>query len=197
MRRDTSSDGTGDRRRVPRPPRTSAVARVVDRNIQALILRRAAEDRHKSPAQRVADTVTAFTGSIPFLMLHVVVFGIWIVINLGWIPHVPRFDPTFVILAMVASVEAIFLSTFVLMSQNRMAEMDARRADLDLQVSLLAEHELTRLVGLVTEMAKRMGIAEAADPELQELRRDLRPEQVLERMDAHEEVIERGAEERT
>lgn len=93
---------------------------------------------------------------------------------------------------MVASVEAIFLSTFVLISQNRMAEVEDRRADLDLQVSLLAEHEITRLVSLVTEMARRMGIDEALDPALQELRRDVRPERVLERMDAHEDVIERG-----
>ena len=72
-----------------------------------------------------------------FVMIHALLFGAWIVWNLGWIPGLPPFDPTFVVLAMVASVEAIFLSTFVLITQNRMAAMADKRADLDLQVSLL------------------------------------------------------------
>jgi len=59
--------------------------------------------------------------------LHVVLVAVWIAINLGWIPTVAPFDPTFVILATVASVEAIFLSTFVLITQNRAAEAADRR----------------------------------------------------------------------
>jgi uncharacterized membrane protein len=118
--------------------------------------------------------------------IHLVVFGTWIAINIGWLPFGPRFDPSFVVLAMVASVEAIFLSTFVLISQNRMAALADKRADLDLQVSLLAEHEITRLITLVTAMAERMGLDQAHDPELSELSRDVRPEKVMETMDAHE-----------
>jgi uncharacterized membrane protein len=76
-----------------------------------------------------------------FVYLHLAVFGVWILINLGLVPGVGLFDPSFVILAMVAAVEAIFLSTFVLISQNRMAASDAKRAELDLQISLLAEHD--------------------------------------------------------
>ena len=78
-----------------------------------------------------------------FVYLHLALFGGWIIVNLGLIPGLRPFDPSFVVLAMVASVEAIFLSTFVLISQNRMAAAADRRADLDLQVSLLAEHEIT------------------------------------------------------
>jgi uncharacterized membrane protein len=102
---------------------------------------------------------------------------------------VPRFDPTFVVLAMVASVEAIFISTFVLVSQNRMAAQADQRADLDLQISLLAEHEITRLITLVSEMARRMGVPEAHDPELEELERDVAPEQVLDRMQQSEQKL--------
>jgi uncharacterized membrane protein len=87
---------------------------------------------------------------------------------------------------MVASVEAIFLSTFVLISQNRMSALADKRADLDLQVSLLAEHEITRLITLVAAMAKQMGIEEAQDPEISELSRDVHPEKVMETMEAHE-----------
>ena len=87
---------------------------------------------------------------------------------------------------MVASVEAIFLSTFVLISQNRMAALADKRADLDLQVSLLAEHEVTRLIQLVGAMAERMGIEAAQDRELPELAQDIAPERVLEEMEENE-----------
>lgn len=84
---------------------------------------------------------------------------------------------------MFASVEAIFLSTFVLISQNRMNTQADKRADLDLQVSLLAEHEVTRLKTLVTAMAKKMDITEANDPEIEELSKDVQPEKVLDTME--------------
>ncbi len=164
-------------------PPPSEMAQIVKRNINALIEHRRAQEKRRTIEDRIADVITTFTGSMRFVYLHMVVFGLWIAINLGWIPVLPRFDPTFVILAMTASVEAIFLSTFVLITQNRMAVLADRRADLDLQVSLLAEHEITRLVTLVSLMAKRMGIEEALDPELSELSKDVRPEKVLDTME--------------
>jgi uncharacterized membrane protein len=90
---------------------------------------------------------------------------------------------------MVASVEAIFLSTFVLITQNRMAAMADKRADLDLQISLLAEHEVTRLITLVTAMAERMGVPAASDPELAELSKDVAPEKVMDKMEANERAF--------
>ncbi len=167
-----------DRRDSPR------LAGVVERNIRAILARRQRDDREKKRDQRIADTVTRFTGSMAFVYIHLVLFGAWIVVNLGWTP-LPRFDSSFVVLAMAASVEAIFLSTFVLISQNRMQEQADQRADLDLQVSLLAEHEITQLVALVTEMARRMGIEAARDPELDELAQDVAPEKVLDEMEHH------------
>ena len=77
-------------------------------------------------------------------------------VNLPGVP-LPHFDPTCVVLAMVASVEAIFLSTFILITQNRIATQAQKRADLDLQISLLAEHEITRLLTLTVAMAERLG----------------------------------------
>jgi uncharacterized membrane protein len=164
----------------------TGLARVVDRNIAALLARHRRQEAKRPLADRLADRITGFTGSMRFVYLHAVIFGLWIVINLGWIPGVPRFDPSFVVLAMAASVEAIFLSTFVLITQNRMAEMNSQRANLDLQVSLLAEHEITRLVALVTAMAARLGIEESHDPELGELARDVQPEKVLDRIEESE-----------
>jgi len=89
-----------------------------------------------------------------------------------------------------ASVEAIFLSTFVLISQNRMATLADTRADLDLQMGLLAEHEITRLITLVTAMAEQMNVAAAHNPELAELSRDVAPEKVMQKMEAHERATE-------
>ncbi|WP_456316808.1 DUF1003 domain-containing protein [Teichococcus aestuarii] len=113
-------------------------------------------------------------------------YGTWILVNLGLVPGVPKFDPSFVVLAMEASVEAIFLSTFVLISQNRMAAAADKRADLDLQISLLAEHELTKLSELVAEIARRMDIRTQADPELKEVQQDIAPEAVLDEIEARQ-----------
>lgn len=162
----------------------SGMAHVVERNIHALLNRRHREEARQGLQQRIADAITRFTGSMTFVYLHAALYGLWVAINLGWIPWIPKFDPTFVVLAMVASVEAIFLSTFILITQNRMSTMADRRADLNLQISLLAEHEVTRLVELVSAMAKKMGIDEATNPQLEELKQDVHPEEVLDTMEA-------------
>jgi uncharacterized membrane protein len=125
-----------------------------------------------------------------FVWLHVAAYGFWVFVNLGVIPGVPQFDPTFVILAMIASVEAIFLSTFILITQNRMQAQADRRADLNLQVSLLAEHEITRLIKMVTEIGERMNIGAAQAPELAELKEDVKPEKVLDTLEHRENHYE-------
>lgn len=164
----------------------SPVAAVVQRNIAALLQRRREDEAHRGRQERAADAITRFTGSMRFVLIHLVLFGAWIVVNLGWVPGVPKFDETFTVLAMAASVEAIFLSTFVLISQNRMQVQADKRANLDLQVSLLAEHEVTQLITLVRAMAQKMEITEAHDPALDELAQDIRPEVVLTHMEASE-----------
>jgi uncharacterized membrane protein len=85
---------------------------------------------------------------------------------------------------MVASVEAIFLSTFVLIAQNRMAELSDQRADLDLHISLLAEHELTRLTGLVASIGDHLGVAHAAAQDIEDIQRDIAPDAVLDALEA-------------
>lgn len=171
----------GDGPTVP-PPNPRNLANVLARNISALEERRKREQGQASAETRIADAVTRFTGSMPFVYLHLVLVGGWVAINLGLVPGAPKFDPTFVILATWASVEAIFLSTFVLISQNRAAEAASARADLDLQISLLAEHEVTRLLSLTKGIAEKLAVEEAADPELPELQQDVAPEAVLDEL---------------
>jgi uncharacterized membrane protein len=175
--------GTGPTYPPPPPPGLSPV---LERNIRALQQRRQREQTEATAEERIADAITRFTGSMRFVYLHLAFFGFWIVANLGWVPGVPRWDPSFVVLAMIASVEAIFLSTFVLISQNRMAAAADKRADLDLQVGLLAEHEVTKLVTLVSGIADRLEVKTVADTELHEIEQDVAPEAVLDEIEATE-----------
>ena len=171
---------------VPPPGRTG-LASVLERNIRALEDRRRREEAAASGGARLAELITRFTGSMPFVYLHLVVVAGWIAVNAGLIPGVPRFDPTFVIMATWASVEAIFLSTFVLISQNRQAAAADKRADLDLHINLLAEHELSRLADLVARIAEKLEI----DPrsiDLDEVRRDIEPERVLDALERQEQA---------
>jgi uncharacterized membrane protein len=164
------------------------MATVLRRNIDALADVRQKLEEDKTRQEKLADAITAFTGSMAFLYVHALFFGAWILVNTRAIPGLAPFDPfPFVMLAMIASVEAIFLSTFVLISQKRMASLSSRRDELDVQISLLAEHEVTRLIGMVEALMQHHGVPLPAAEEIEELKRDVRPERVLpeiERADA-------------
>jgi uncharacterized membrane protein len=161
------------------PPEPDSLNSSLRRNIDALRRRREEEDANARLDQRLAGAITRFSGSMRFVFVHVLIYGAWIVANLGWIPAVHSWDPTFVVLAMIASVEAIFLSTFILITQNRMAAAADRRAELDVQISLLAEAEITKLVELVSEIAERMEVPAAEHEEMEEMKRQVAPEAVL------------------
>jgi uncharacterized membrane protein len=166
------------------PPQPDGLNSALARNIDALRRRRHGEEAKASPQEKLAQAITAFSGSMTFVYLHLAVVAAWIGVNLGVVPGAPRFDRSFVILATAASVEAIFLSTFVLISQNRAAKAADRRADLDLQINLLAEHEVTRLITLTSAIADALGVAEANTAEISELERDVAPEAVLDSLEA-------------
>jgi len=127
----------------------------------------------------MAERISRFAGSMRFVYLHAVLYGFWIAANIGIVPAVEPWDPTLVVLAMIASVEAIFLSTFILIGQNRMAASVDRRAELDLQISLLAEREITKLVELVSGIAARIGVEQPNRAEIEEMKREVAPETVL------------------
>ena len=155
------------------------------RNIDALRRRREDEEARASTEERLARAITRFSGSMRFVYLHLALYAGWIIANLGWVPGLRPWDPSFVMLAMIASVEAIFLSTFILITQNRMAAAADRRAELDVQISLLAEAEITKLVQLVSEIAQRMHVPATDQGEVEEMKQLVKPEAVL---DAIEEA---------
>jgi uncharacterized membrane protein len=164
-------------------PPPAGLTSTLRQNITALTERRRREEREAKLSDRIADRITCFTGSMVFVLLHLCMFGGWIAINL--LPGLPHFDPSFVVLAMVASVEAIFLSTFVLISQNRMQAQADRRADLDLHINLLAEHELSKLAGLVAQIAAKMDVP-TGSPDLREIETDVDPQEVLDALEPGE-----------
>jgi uncharacterized membrane protein len=166
------------------------VGAVMQRNISALRDRRREQEAKAAARDRIADAVSRFAGSLVFVYAHVAIVAAWVVVNLGW-AGVKPFDPTFVILATAASVEAIFISTFVLISQNRAAAMAERRAELDLHVNLLAEHEITRMLELLIAIGRRLGLSEAEDDRLAELTDDVEPEEILETIESEDAEAKR------
>jgi uncharacterized membrane protein len=123
--------------------------------------------KERRMADRISDAIANFVGSIPFVAIHVAWFGIWVALNAGgW-----RFDPyPFALLCMLVSLEGVLLSTFVLIKQNRMSQRADHRSHLDLQINLLSEKEVTKVLQLQRLMCRQLGITEAdADKEIVEL----------------------------
>jgi uncharacterized membrane protein len=113
----------------------------------------------RTPTERQSDAIVRFIGSMKFLTFHIILVAVWSTVNLGLIPNVKPFDPfPFGILALLVSSESVFLTIFVLISQNRMARQAERRAHLDLQVGMLAEQELTMMLQLLQKLCQHAGV---------------------------------------
>src|SRR5260221_1403656 len=112
--------------------------------------------KKRSMSVRFADSLTAFFGTFTFLMLNVIVFTLWILINLNYIPGMAAFDPfPFVLLTTSVSLEAIILTTIVMMSQSRQSTISALREEMQLQVNFYAEREITKMLKLMELMMKK------------------------------------------
>ena len=159
------------------------LAGIVGQNIRAILELRARGLQARSTQDRIADAITAFSGRMGFLYLHAVWFAVWIGANLGWF-GLKAFDPfPFGLLTMIVSLEAIFLATFVLISQNRTGVEADRRADLDLQINLLTEHEITRVIQMLDAIQHKLGIENDSDAELRELENNVGPREVLQELE--------------
>jgi len=158
-----------------------ALSNIIERNIRKIIELRAQSMRDQSVQDRIADTITSFSGRMAFLYVHIVWFLLWIVLNTGHVGIHP-FDPfPYGLLTMTVSLEAIFLSTFVLISQNLLSKEAERRADLDLHTGLLTEHELTRVLQMLRAIQNKIGIQNTEDNDLADadLEMETKPEDVL------------------
>ena len=156
-----------------------ALSNVVERNIRTIVRLRLQAARARGMQDRLADFITEASGRMIFAYVHVVWFGLWFVVNSGWVGIRP-FDPfPYGLLTMIVSLEAIFLATFVLISQNRMSAESEHRADLALHIGLLTEHELTRALQMLDAIQEKMSVESDANSELADLEMETRPEDVL------------------
>ena len=172
----------GDANSHPSYRRPRSVADVTRENVQAMRKLEELAVAQRTVADRVAEFVAKFCGSITFVWIHVAGFAAWI----GWnvLPRLPHFDPyPFTFLTLCVSLEAIFLSSFILISQNYEMRITERRNQLDLQINLLAEQENTKMLQLLDRMARKMGLYEEDDPEVQVLEQATRPETLARQID--------------
>ena len=177
-----ASSGTPDGPGLPgyRQPRT--VDELTEQNVRAIHQLERAASAHRSSFDHLADRIGAFGGSRHFLWVHVLLFSGWIAVN-TW-PGAPHFDPyPFTFLTLVVSLEAIFLSAFILISQNQAARLSDRRNQLDLQINLLTEQENTKMLVLLQRMAEKMGVGDGEDPSVQVLEQAMRPDKLAEQID--------------
>jgi uncharacterized membrane protein len=167
------------------------LAAIIDQNINSILELRARALEARTAQERISDAITDFSGRMAFLYVHAVWFAVWIVVNLGLTGFKP-FDPyPFGLLTMVVSLEAIFLATFVLISQNRTAAEADHRADLDLQINLLTEHEITRVIRMLDAIGRKLEVDVELDEELLQLERNVEPQQVMQEMDLAQHRVRR------
>jgi uncharacterized membrane protein len=140
-------------------------------HIDSIVKQEEAVLERRSTSERLADAVGSFTGSLLFVVLQSALLITWLLVNSGKIPSLRPFDPyPFSLLGMIVSVEAVILSSFILMRQNRMMRRGERRNHLNLQVDLLAEKEITKLLQMVSAICSQMGLKSiATDQEIREL----------------------------
>ena len=163
--------------------RKSATGEDVTReNIEAMRRLEEAQLAHRTTADRIAAVIARFCGSMTFVWIHVAFFGAWIAYNS--LPGFKAFDPyPFTFLTLVVSLEAIFLSTFILISQNYEMRVAERRNMLDLQINLLSEQENTKMLQVLEQIAKKVGARVDDDPQIRALEQATRPEALVQQIE--------------
>jgi uncharacterized membrane protein len=145
--------------------------RVAVQNIEDVVRLEMEATNRRTLADRIADLIAGFAGTVLFVVLHLLWFVVWAAVNAGLIPFIPAFDPyPFNLLTMAVSMEGVLLSTFVLIKQNRMGARSDERNHLNLQVNLLAEQEITKVLGMLDHISEHLGIRrDVVDAEAEEL----------------------------
>jgi len=158
---------------------------LTQRNVEAILRLEEAAKEERTRSDRVAEVIAKFCGSMTFVWVHVVWFGGWIVLNLlPWTRHIDPFPFTF--LTLVVSLEAIFLSTFILISQNHDTRISERRNHLDLQINLLTEQENTKMIAMMQAIAAKVGADLSYDTHIELLSQHTQPEKLVEQIEEHQ-----------
>ncbi|MBK8465713.1 MAG: DUF1003 domain-containing protein [Chloracidobacterium sp.] len=163
--------------------RSSTDKRSVDaeteNNVLKIISIENAQKDNRTVGQKISEGIAAFCGSMVFVYVHIVWFGGWITVNS--IANF-QFDPfPYTFLTLVVSLEAIFLSTFILISQNHETKLTERRNHLDLQINMLAEQENTKTLELLQAIAEKVGVS-FDDKAMKALLEPMKPERMIEQI---------------
>jgi uncharacterized membrane protein len=160
-----------------------SVEELTRRNVARIQALEAAEHSKASTADRLADFITAFAGSIAFVWITILLIGGWVTWNVA-APAAERIDPfPFPLLTLVLSIEAIFLAIFILMSQNRAARISDKRSHLDLQLNLLSEQENTKMLLMLERIGEAVGVETLGDPDVDVLVQATEPEALSRQID--------------
>jgi uncharacterized membrane protein len=175
---------------IKEPGQGRAIDSETQKNISKILEIESAEREKRTPGERISDTIAQFCGSMTFVWVHVAWFGGWVIANSF---ASIRFDPfPYTFLTLVVSLEAIFLSTFILISQNHDTRLSERRNHLDLQINLLAEQESTKALELLRKVAEKVGV-KVDDPATEVLTEEMEPhtlaQQIVEATNATNEAI--------
>lgn len=145
---------------------------------------KAKADAKRTAVEKIADQMTSNFGTMTFLVVNVVLFVVWVVINTGQIKEINPFDTfPFNLLTMIVSLEAIILAIFVLISQNRTAKVDDLREETHLQLNLIAEREITKIMKMVALLLEKQGIDISQDPELHKMLRPVSEAEIERRLE--------------
>jgi uncharacterized membrane protein len=148
----------------PLSPTAKKNVETIARMEQQLVGRRTQTDR-------ICDSIARFFGKLRFIVAHAIIIAIWLILNSGLIPQLRPFDPyPFPFLALIVGVEFICLTAFVLMNQNLQSRREEQWAHLNLQLAILAEHEVTKNMQMLHLICQHLGIKQLAkDDEVKEL----------------------------
>ena len=170
-------------------PNQEAADHHIAKNVQTILGLEQAAKMNRTTSELIANAVARFCGSITFVWVNAVWFGSWILINS--VPGIKHIDPfPFTLLTLMVSLEAIFLSTFILTSQNLETKISERRNHLDLQINLLSEQENTQMLAILDAIAKKVGADLSNIPRVEVLREDTQPETLAQHIaDMEEEMV--------
>ena len=165
-------------------------------NIDTVVRLEEEHDKGVTRAHRLSEAIGKFAGTPVFALLQVIAILLWMAVNTSRLWPFPAFDPVpFPLLSMILALEAVVLTSFVLIRQNRMSEKADQRSHLDLQINLLAEKETTKLIQLLQRMSEHLGIMDQVmDPEVHELSKDTEVEDVAHDLkeNLQKEVVRNG-----
>jgi uncharacterized membrane protein len=185
----TTMASTKDKNKTENVETAQSIDHATERNISKVMEIECAQRQNRTVGERISETIAGFCGSMTFVWVHVAWFSMWVIVN-----SFPRlkFDPfPYTFLTLVVSLEAIFLSTFILISQNHDTKLTERRNHLDLQINMLAEQESTKTLDLLRRVAEKLGV-EADDPETKVLAESMQPEKLVDQIvSASQEVLDK------